>query len=128
MLKIMFAAFLLMVAGCGPARAGTIREADAVKAIIGEAEDQGYRGMLAVAVGIRNRGTLHGVIGFKSKRVRSGAVKRKYYRMALRAWKESKKNRIHTGDHWENVSAFGEPTWAGKMRKVAVVGDHVFYK
>src|SRR3990167_7930662 len=31
---------------------------DAIRAVIGEAGNQGYAGMLAVACGIRNRGTL----------------------------------------------------------------------
>lgn len=119
---------ILMLLLPGTLEAASINNEDAVKAILGEAEDQNYSGMLAVAVGIRNRGTLHGVIGLRSKRVKSGKVKRVYWIMARKAWLESKWNRTHKGDHWENVRKFGKPKWSGKMQEVAVVGDHVFYK
>ncbi|MGN6643385.1 MAG: hypothetical protein ACTHKU_10355, partial [Verrucomicrobiota bacterium] len=43
--------------------AGLIPDQSAIRAIVGEAANQGYRGMLAVAGAIRNRGTLQGVYG-----------------------------------------------------------------
>lgn len=119
---------ILMLLLPGTLQAASIKNEDAVKAILGEAEDQGYKGMLAVACGIRNRGTLHGVIGLRSKRVAKGKVKRVYWIMARKAWLESRWKRVHSGDHWENVTKFGKPKWSGEMQEVAVVGDHVFYK
>ena len=50
---------VMLISSC--ALAETIPTNDAVRAIIGEAGNQGYLGMLAVACGIRNRGTLKGV-------------------------------------------------------------------
>lgn len=100
----------------------------AVKAILGEAEDQGFNGMLAIAVGIRNRGTLKGVYGVKAKRPNTpGMIPVRYWDMARRAWAESETNRIHEADHWENIKAFGKPRWADSMQEVYRVKDHVFY-
>ena len=101
----------------------------AVKAILGEAESQGYKGMLAVAVGIRNRGTLKGVYGYKAKRPNTeGVIPERYWKLAEKAWNESKTNKIHEGTHWENIKAFGTPYWVSSMDKVYEYKDHIFYK
>lgn len=101
----------------------------AVKAILGEAEDQGYKGMLAVAVGIRNRNTLKGVYGHKANRPNTtGAILKKYWKQAEKAWDESKMNRIHTGTHWENIKTFKKPYWTKYMEKVYEYKDHTYYK
>jgi len=102
---------------------------NAILAIIGEGENQGYTGMLALAGAIRNRGTLKGVYGIKAPRV----VKQKYskatYRMAQKAWAQSLKVDITKGaDHWENIKAFGNPYWAHSMVETFRHKDHVFYK
>ena len=97
----------------------------AVRAIIGEASNQGYEGMLAVAVAIRNRATLEGVYGINAKHIDSEP--KWVWDMARRAWKESEHNRIHTGTHWENIKEFGKPYWADKMTRVYAYKDHIFY-
>ena len=97
-----------------------------VRAIIGEASNQGYQGMLAVAVGIRNRGTLQGVYGVNAKHI--DQEPQWVWDMAEKAWAESKDNRIHTGTHWENIKAFGEPYWVKSMVEVYRHKDHIFYK
>lgn len=99
-------------------------DSKAVQCIIGEAENQGELGMLALAVGIRNRGTIRGVYGCNVTRKTPEYIKKQ----AMKAWKESKENRIHTGNHWENVKAFGSPYWAKEENKVFEYKDHVFYK
>lgn len=98
----------------------------AIRAIIGEASNQGYRGMLAVACGIRNRGTLRGVYGVKAKHI--DRQPKRVWNMARKAWAESEHNRIHDGTHWENTKAFGEPYWVKDMDEVYRHKDHVFYK
>jgi spore germination cell wall hydrolase CwlJ-like protein len=103
-----------------------IPEKDAVRAIVGEASNQGYKGMLAIAVGIRNRGTLQGVYGLNAKHV--DKQPKWVWDQARKAWKESKTNRIHTGTHWENIKAFGKPYWADSLIKVYKYKDHIFYK
>ena len=82
--------------------------------------------MLAVAVGIRNRGTLQGVYGLKAKHI---CKEPKYvWDMARKAWNESKVNRIHSATHWENIKAFGKPYWVKNMTLVYRYKDHNFYK
>lgn len=111
----------------------------AVKAILGEAEDQGPEGMFAVACAIRNRGTLKGVYGYHKIHEQNGVYRRSTPRGSRRipewvvnqakaAWAKSLTKRIHSGTHWENVRQFGIPAWARDMRVVARIGDHVFFK
>lgn len=98
----------------------------AVRAIIGEASNQGYKGMLDLASGIRNRGHLGGVYGVKAKHV--DKEPEWVWKLARKAWKESEHNRTHTGTHWENIKAFGTPYWVKSMNKVYEYKDHVWYK
>lgn len=116
---------LIMIVFLSMARAEEIDETSAVKAILGEASNQGYQGMLAVAVGIRNRGTLQGVYGLKAKHIYSEP--QYVWDLARKAWKESLNNRIHKGTHWENIKAFGNPYWVKNMMQVYEYKDHVFY-
>lgn len=126
---------MLTVAGCTVASAevvgsqSSVREVDAVLAIIGEAENQGYDGMLAVACAIRNRGTLQGVYGIKAPRVVQKKYSPKTYAKALKAWRASSDCDVTNGaDHWENVKAFGKPKWAKTMKLTYVCKDHEFYR
>lgn len=101
----------------------------AILSIIGEAEDQGPEGMRAVASGIRNRGTLKGVYGRNSKRVKGGQYSKEVYQQAKQAWLDSaKKDYVNGADHWENTKQFGKPKWANEMEEVTRVGDHSFYR
>jgi len=106
--------------------AAEIPEAQAIRAIIGESSSQGEKGMFAVACAIRNRGTLKGVYGVNAKHVDSEP--QWVWEMAKKVWKESEFNRIHDGDHWENIKAFGKPYWVSSMVEVYRHKDHVFYK
>ena len=106
--------------------ASEINDNLAIRAIIGEASNQGYQGMLALAVGIRNRGTLQGVYGLKAKHIDKES--QWVWSLAKRAWQESKYNRIHSGTHWENIKAFGKPYWVKSMKEVYRYKNHVFYK
>ena len=97
-----------------------------VKAILGESMGEGYHGMLCIASGIRNRGTLDGVYGVDNPVVSLATPE--LIRQAKRAWRESKYNRVHTGTHWENIEAFGEPYWAKGMKTVYKHKNHTFYE
>lgn len=122
--------FLLMLAIiliAGLVHAEEIPESKAVRAIMGEASNQGYNGMLAVACAIRNRGTLKGVYGVKAKHVDNEP--KWVWNLARKAWKESATRDCTNGaDHWENVKAFGTPSWTKNMKLVYVCKDHRFYK
>lgn len=111
----------------------------AIKSIIGEGENQGEKGMFALACAIRNRGTLKGVYGYHAITEINGQfiritkkgtrkISKKIVDQATAAWKKSAIKRIHSGDHWENVKAFGVPEWSRGMERVYEIGDHVFFK
>jgi hypothetical protein len=99
----------------------------AVRAIVGEAANQGERGMLAVAGAIRNRGTLRGVYGVKNPVAdRQPAW---VWARAEKAWRDSATNDVtHGATHWENCRAFGTPAWARSMTVTATIKDHTFFK
>ena len=108
------------------AHATPISDADAVRAIIGEAEGESFKGKVAVAEAIRNRGTLRGVYGFKAKRVDQAPDW--VWREARRAWKKSKQSNLVKGaTHFESTD-FPIPGWSKKMRMTAHIGKHKFYK
>lgn len=99
----------------------------AILAIVGEAENQGLIGMTAVAEAIRNRGTLKGVYGLKSPRLKKAP--KWVFSMARKAWEDSQNSNLTNGaTHWENTKSFGVPYWAKPMKKTAVIKDHAFYK
>lgn len=112
----------------------------AVKAILGEAENQGPRGMLAVACAIRNRGTIKGVYGYFKIHEHNGVYTRSTPRgsrpipawvvnQAKAAWNKSlEKDITHGATHWENVAAFGLPTWAKNMTRTFEYEGHVFFR
>lgn len=99
-----------------------------VNAIIGEAEGEGYQGMLGVACAIRNRHTLHGVYGLHAKRV----IQHKYsvmtYNLAVKAWYESALHDVTNGaQYWEGTK-FKKPYWAYSMRETVKIGNQIFYR
>lgn len=108
--------------------AANVNPGQAVLAIIGEAENQGPRGMLAVACAIRNRGHLKGVYGLRAPRVVKKKYKPEILKAAIKAWEDSRRKDITKGaDHWENVEQFGKPYWAKKYRPTVKIGSHQFY-
>lgn len=132
--------FALIFITATPVLADNIPSSKAIKAIIGEAENQGPRGMLAVACAIKNRGTLKGVYGLHANRV----VNHKYSEMtwlnAQSAWEIANNEGgpdtwgidtcefIHDAKNWENTNAFGVPYWAKGMNVVFVYKDHKFFR
>jgi len=115
---------------CGIAHADVPTE-KAVLAIIGEAENQGYSGMLAVAEAIRNKGNLRQVFGATSKRVLYRRYSQATYNMALLAWQNSKHtNTVGKADVWGNKSdiiKFSRQKWFKKYKLVKRIKDHYFY-
>lgn len=113
--------------------ASNINNEKAVLAIIGEAENQGRKGMFYVACGIRNRGTLKGVYGLNSKRVKEQLYSSQTRKQAEEVWKESEFsescNDLKEATLWENIKAFGKPNWDfSKLTKTLEYKDHVFFK
>lgn len=123
--KALGLACLILLAG--RLNAAPISDTQAVRAIVGEAANQGRVGMLAVAGAIRNRGTLKGVYGVKNPSVDKQPAW--VFERARTAWASSATNDItHGATHWENFAAFGKPRWAGAMTVTTNIGAHTFMK
>lgn len=132
--------FLTFFSSCDIVYAQLITDSQAVNAILGEAEDQGLLGMTALGEAIRNRGSLKGVYGYKAIVIKDGNYYRKTkkglipiskatVKQAEEAWKASAtSNYVLGADHWENVKAFGMPSWAKNMQITLEHKNHVFFK
>lgn len=124
-------AALMLIGGCffsKPVHA-EITEAQAVRAVLGEAEDQGFLGMVAVSEVIRTRGSLKGINGYKNVAKRFPTILPKYKAMALKAWRTSANSHITKGaTNFENITAFGCPSWVKGCVETFRHKDHVFYK
>jgi hypothetical protein len=109
--------------------AAEVPQALAIRAIVGEAENQGFEGLLAVAEAIRTRGSLKGVYG--AKRDISKAPK-SVIKEAERAWEVSKDTTTAKGaDVWgteSDVRKFRKTRWFKSYRQVAKINDHFFFK
>lgn len=100
----------------------------AIRAIVGEAANQGLDGMTAVAEAIRNRGSLSGVYGVKAPH--ADREPSWVWAQAEKAWKASAgSDLVHGATHWESTD-FKTPRWArGKgVIVTAQIGKHRFYK
>lgn len=110
-----------------PAFASEIPEDLAVKCILGEASNQGERGMQAVGEVLRRRGSTKGLYGCQNgvERKASPELRAK----ARKAWRASKASNItHSADHFENIDSFGVPKWARGLKPTVKLGDHTFYR
>ena len=125
---------------CGSvAQAKPIESTQAVRAILGEAEGEPYRGKVALAYALKNRGKLTGVYGHKAISLRFGGyyrggrkIDKKVVKEAINAWEWASSHPdediTHGADHWENVTAFGTPKWAHGMWVTLIIGNHHFFK
>lgn len=109
-----------------------VNDLRAIKAIIGEAENQGYAGMVYVACAIRNRGTLQGVYGERAPRVLKHKYSDQIALQAQSAWAISELPDtcidLKGATHWENIKAFGCPKWVKDCIETLRYKDHVFYR
>lgn len=116
---------------CTALACAAVPRQDAIYAIIGEAEGEGARGMLAVACAIRNRGTLKGVYGLHANRVINREFSEITLQTATHAWDLSSDSDnckfIDGATHWEGTK-FKTPYWAKGMQVTATIGNQRFYK
>ena len=118
---------VLLAIGLPSCANAEVSDEQGVRCIIGEAANQGFDGLIAIADALQNRGTTKGVYGCTSAR----ASKEPSYvwERARRAWQEAKtSNPTHLATHWEAVGLYGEPYWASSMTKTVKIKDHTFYK
>jgi hypothetical protein len=135
-LKVGALACLILLQGLyGPAMAqnqAPIRVNPAVLAIIGEAEGEGYQGMLAVACAIRNRGTLKGVYGLRAYRVTHHLYSGHTLTLAEEAWGASKQEDVtHGARGWGSASdlrSFQKHSWWSRCKITYHYKGHWFYK
>lgn len=120
-----FSAFFLFTGGVE-----SIDSHMAEKVILGEAADQGLEGMIAVAEVIRNRGSLKGFSSMRKDLDRFASRQPKHVRRdARKAWKLSRHTNYTRGaTHFDNVKAFGMPSWAKDMVRTAVIADMYYFK
>ncbi len=130
-----FLAAILLIGSCHPstAHADSIPADKAIKALIGEGENQGVDGMNALAHTLRNRGTLKGVYGINSPRVNNHLYSAKTYQLAKRSWEESAYSFDITkgATGWGNASdikIFEATRWFGRCQITVHIKDHWFYK
>lgn len=120
--------------GCETPAWAEIPQDKAIKAIIGEAENQGFIGMIAVAHAIRNRGNLRGVYGGMSYRVRHHLYSLHIYYMAKTAWEwsaEPLEDITHGATGWGNANdleAFAKCKWWRNCAITFMYRDHYFYR
>ena len=131
---IILSGIIILCALCTKAHAQVFKPAfsdeQTIRAIIGEASNQGYDGMFAVSCALLNRNSLQGVYGAKARHI--DKEPRFVWENARKAYYNAKE--AYPGDgcqafgtHWESVK-FKEPYWAKSMVKLARVKDHQFYR
>ena len=111
---------------------------DRINAIVGEAGNQGYQGMLGIACAIRNRAkipyyknnVLHGVYGLNAKQLTKEP--KVLFQQAAKAWNESATNDIVGGAYmWgsdSDIEKFNKESWFRNMKATVRIKDHTFFK
>lgn len=107
------------------------------KGILAEASSERSEGMIAVAWVYKNRldrGMKLGCSGLHRKNLnqwiaKEGARNEKMAKKILNeVFSEKIKDPTHGATHYENVSAFGLPSWAKGMTITTKIGRHTFFK
>jgi hypothetical protein len=107
-------------------QAKALTEAQAVRCLIGEAGNQGERGMQAVGEVLRRRGSIRGFYGYKAPHV--DKQPKWVWEQARKAWEQSRTSNLTKGaTHFEGT-AFKTPYWAKGLKPVVVIGQQRFYK
>jgi len=111
---------------------------DIVNVIVGEASNQGYEGMLAVAGALRNRmkdsyyknDILRGVFGKSAKHIKSEPEK--IFDTARMAWEDSKNQDLTNGATiWGNdsdVELFKQQDWFKNVVQTVKIENHTFFR
>jgi hypothetical protein len=112
------------------ARAGEIPREKAIPCLLGEAEAEGYTGLLALAHALRNRGSTKGVYGCNAPRVKSRAYSSRTLVLAIKAWEESRLGYDITegADHWQSKEDMKRPApWRDKCELTVIIKNHTFF-
>jgi hypothetical protein len=113
-------------------------EQDIINTIVGEASDQEYRGMLALACAIRNRtnvpyyknNILHGVYGLNAPHIKGESSE--IFALARKAWAESATRDIVGKAYiWgtnSDIVKFKQQSWFKNVESTITIKDHTFFK
>jgi hypothetical protein len=102
----------------------------AVYCIIGEGENQGKAGMLALAQALNNRGTTRGVYGCNSARIKERAYSSKTFVQAVKAYWEdpNKPSLIGKANSWYSwADLWHDPFIFFRCQFQTKVKDHFFF-
>ena len=100
---------------------------EAVRTIVGEAADQGLRGMQMVAETIRARGSLKGCYGITADHINTEPAW--VWRKAYLAWERSANTKWARGaTGWGSKEDFKKKRWAKGKFIVARYKNQLFYK
>lgn len=106
-----------------PVQADAIPASQAVKALIGEFEGEGYDAMKAGACALRSRGTLSGVYGLRAPRVIKHLYSDDIEARAVVAWATSADpgacDYMKGADHWGSLTVDG--AWIQRMKRAGYV-------
>lgn len=129
LLTSMALATVLFIGGCinsRPAQA-EVTDSQAVQILVGEASNQGLKGMICVAEVLRTRNSVKGFYGLKAKH--SHKEPEWVWAQARKAWEMSAStNYTRKANHFENIQAFGCPSWVKNCVETFRYKDHVFFK
>lgn len=118
--------YLLFIVGIMSAHADVTDE-QGIAILVGEASNQGMIGMICVGEVLRHRNSVKGFYGLKAKH--SHQEPDWVWEMARKAWFASKTTNFTNGaDHFENIKAFGTPSWVKNCVETFRYKDHVFYR
>ncbi len=124
---------LALLAGCTtPGYTAPLPILAPIRAVLGESEGEGFKGMLAVACTIRHRGNLKGVYGLRAFRVTHRLYSAHSLVLAEKAWAVSAHtDTVNGATGWgsaSDIELFKHTSWWKHMRIVAHVGHHWFYR
>jgi spore germination cell wall hydrolase CwlJ-like protein len=104
---------------------GSVTPSDAIRTLVGEASDQGLKGMVCVGEVLRLRGNIRGFDGYWSEHLNNEPEW--VWRMARAAWDMSEFTHFTQGaDHFYDTRAPATPSWAPDCARTYVYRDHVF--
>ena len=108
-------------------QAGSIPEQTAVRVLVGEAADQGMKGMVCVGEVLHLRGSIDGFDGYFSARANSEP--KIIWKMAAKAWEISRYTHYTKGaDHFYDIHLTQPPSWVNDGVFTYRYKDHLFYK
>lgn len=121
----LFISIILVIGGTISAEA-YIDDGKAIRTIVGEASNQGFKGMVCIGEVIRKRGSLKGFYGARAKHV--DTEPEWVWVMARQAWAISETSDYTRGaKFYENTKAFGMPYWSKGKSVALIYKEHVFF-